>query len=215
MRALPSLVLLVLLAATPALAQGVRRGGDPGPVGRAGGGGNTTTGVFGHGPDRVVGETGRGSAGLGLPSPGTSSGLGEVAVVSGDPLRQRTPGYTGPKGFLFPDELPRVKCDDAPETLGIEGTFGCLSPETYAPRGFKSWLRLNVEPRYAQVFVNGEYAGTVQQFSQPYRRLQLQIGPQFVELRAPGYEPLTFWIRQERDVLGTFNGHLKENRSIP
>jgi hypothetical protein len=51
-------------------------------------------------------------------------------------------------------------------------------------------LRLNVEPKTAQVFVDGYYAGVVDDFSGRFQRLNVRLGPHHVEVRAPGYEPL-------------------------
>jgi hypothetical protein len=51
-------------------------------------------------------------------------------------------------------------------------------------------LRLLVEPKDAEVFVDGDRAGIVDQFNGHSQHLDLPVGPHHVEVRAPGYEPL-------------------------
>ena len=56
-------------------------------------------------------------------------------------------------------------------------------------------LRLQVRPRDAQVFVDGAYAGTVDEFDGTFQSLRLEGGEYQVELVLPGYEPLDFDVR--------------------
>jgi hypothetical protein len=53
-------------------------------------------------------------------------------------------------------------------------------------------LRLLVEPKDAQVYVDGYYAGIVDQFDGHFQHLDLSPRPHHVEIRAPGYQPLAF-----------------------
>jgi hypothetical protein len=59
---------------------------------------------------------------------------------------------------------------------------------TAAPEGF---LRLRVSPRSANVFVDGAFAGTVDDFGGVSERM-LPAGTHRIELRAPGFEPVDF-----------------------
>ena len=52
-------------------------------------------------------------------------------------------------------------------------------------------LRLQVTPREAQVFVDGSYAGTVDDFDGSFQRLRLYPGDHTVEIFLPGYRTLT------------------------
>jgi PEGA domain-containing protein len=52
-------------------------------------------------------------------------------------------------------------------------------------------LQLDVEPRNAQVYVDGYYAGPVDNFSGYYHHLDVLAGPHVVQFLAPGYDPLT------------------------
>jgi hypothetical protein len=53
-------------------------------------------------------------------------------------------------------------------------------------------LRLKVEPKQAQVFVDGYYAGIVDDFNGRFQHLDVAPGPHHVEVRSSGYEPLEF-----------------------
>jgi hypothetical protein len=102
---------------------------------------------------------------------------------------------------------------DQPERLGNDcphgltgadaaangGGTSCFGPEGYRPIGAGSWVRLNVSPEYARVYVNGSFAGTAQQYSPPYRGLRIGLGPHLVQLRAPGHKDQSFWIMQPPD----------------
>ena len=50
-------------------------------------------------------------------------------------------------------------------------------------------VRLQVRPRHADVFVDGYFAGTVDDFDGTFQRLRLGAGPHQIEIHADGYEP--------------------------
>ena len=56
-------------------------------------------------------------------------------------------------------------------------------------------LRLQVHPRQAEVYVDGYFAGRVDDFDGMFQALRLEEGPYKIEIIAPGYEPLVFDIR--------------------
>ena len=62
----------------------------------------------------------------------------------------------------------------------------------YGPTGT---LRLKVRPRHAQVFVDGYFAGQVDDFDGVFQSLRLEEGPHLIEILADGYEPLVFDVR--------------------
>jgi len=70
-------------------------------------------------------------------------------------------------------------------------------------------LRLNVSPRHAQVFVDGYYAGTVDDYDGAFQALKLESGAYRIELVAPGYEPLTFDVRLTPGQKITYRGELR------
>ena len=92
--------------------------------------------------------------------------------------------------------------NDCPHGLtgaDLAGNTSCFGPESYRPIGAGSWVRLNVSPEYARVYVNGSFAGTAQQYTNPYRGLRIGLGPHLVQLRAPGHKDQSFWIMQPPD----------------
>ncbi|MBI3048899.1 MAG: PEGA domain-containing protein [Acidobacteria bacterium] len=56
-------------------------------------------------------------------------------------------------------------------------------------------LRLDVSPRHAQVFVDGYYAGIVDDFDGAFQAIRLAPGAYRIEIVAPGYETLGFDVR--------------------
>jgi hypothetical protein len=56
-------------------------------------------------------------------------------------------------------------------------------------------IRLQVRPRHAEVFVDGYYAGRVDEFDGFIQSLRLEEGPYTIEIVAPGYQPLLFDVR--------------------
>jgi len=94
------------------------------------------------------------------------------------------------------------------QQAGFDDTYGCWSPVSRSLPGDGSWLDIRLKPAFALVYVNGRYAGTAQQFAAPFRALPIGAGPQRIEFRAPGYQPLSFWLRQDRETVGTLTGSL-------
>jgi hypothetical protein len=56
-------------------------------------------------------------------------------------------------------------------------------------------VRLEVQPRDAEVFIDGYYAGQVDDFDGRLQGLTLETGGYSVEIRKPGWETLTFDVR--------------------
>jgi hypothetical protein len=53
-------------------------------------------------------------------------------------------------------------------------------------------VRIEDAPRDAQVYVDGYYAGIVDDFDGAFQRLELESGAHQIEIRAPGLPPMTF-----------------------
>jgi hypothetical protein len=53
-------------------------------------------------------------------------------------------------------------------------------------------VRIEDAPQDAQVFVDGYYVGVVDDFDGPFQHLNLTAGPHNIEIRAAGYQPITF-----------------------
>jgi hypothetical protein len=53
-------------------------------------------------------------------------------------------------------------------------------------------LRLKVKPRHAKVYVNGYFEGYVDNFDGILQKMKLRPGPNRIEVRADGFEPIVF-----------------------
>lgn len=70
--------------------------------------------------------------------------------------------------------------------------YGYAAPRAYGARIYYGDVRLQVRPRDAAVYVDGYYAGVVDDFDGVFQRLTLEVGPHQLELDAPGFEPQYF-----------------------
>jgi hypothetical protein len=69
-------------------------------------------------------------------------------------------------------------------------------------------VRLRVTPKDAEVFVDGYYAGIVDDFDGMFQRLRLDSGAYRIEIRKPGYETLMFDVRVQYGRTITFRGEM-------
>lgn len=76
--------------------------------------------------------------------------------------------------------------------------------------GDEGALRLKVKPRDASVYVDGYFAGQVDDFDGVFQKLKIEPGPHRVEIHMDGYEPLTFEVRIMPDRKTTYRGEMKE-----
>ena len=67
--------------------------------------------------------------------------------------------------------------------------YGYAAPRVYGARIYYGDVRLQVRPRNAAVYVDGYYAGVVDDFDGVFQRLTLEVGPHEIEVSAPGLEP--------------------------
>jgi hypothetical protein len=71
--------------------------------------------------------------------------------------------------------------------------WGFGYPEPYVmPVATTGALRLEIKPKTAQVFVDGYYAGVVDDFNGHFHHLDLTPGGHRIEVRQPGFQPLVF-----------------------
>ena len=73
---------------------------------------------------------------------------------------------------------------------------------------YTGFLRLKVRPRAAEVYVDGYFVGIVNEFDGLFQRLRIEEGPHTIELRHPGYEPLTLDVLIVPGEKVTFEGDL-------
>ena len=73
-------------------------------------------------------------------------------------------------------------------------------------------LRFDVTPQSAQVFVDSFYAGTIADV-EAQRVLTLAAGPHRIELRAAGYQPVTFDVRIDPNDTVVYRAALERERT--
>ncbi len=69
-------------------------------------------------------------------------------------------------------------------------------------------LRLKVTPDNSEVYVDGYFAGTVDQFNSWYQKLSLQPGAHKIELRAEGFQTAIFDVNIRTGETITYKGDL-------
>jgi len=82
----------------------------------------------------------------------------------------------------------------------------------FANSFFQGELRLSVTPRSSDVYVDGYFAGHVDEFDGVFQALKLEEGPHHIQITAPGYLPLDFDVRIEPDRKITYRGALQPFR---
>jgi hypothetical protein len=76
-------------------------------------------------------------------------------------------------------------------------------------------IRLDVEPGHAEVFVDGNYAGIVDDFDSSFDGLRLEEGTYRLEIMAPGYETLVFDVQIQPGRKINYRGALRPAPSLP
>lgn len=61
-------------------------------------------------------------------------------------------------------------------------------PQPYYPPPNYGWLKTDVEPNTAEVWVDGKFFGYVKDFDGPINHLKLPLGLHEVDFKAPGYK---------------------------
>ena len=79
-----------------------------------------------------------------------------------------------------------------PYGYGYPRYYGSSSGYYGYARGSHARLRVLGAPPYAEVYVDGYYAGIVDDFDGTFQHLELVPGPHQIEIRAPGFAPIVF-----------------------
>lgn len=112
-------------------------------------------------------------------------------------------GYPGYYGYGYPGYGYGYGYGDY---YGYGGYSGYESGQAPHARG---GLKLKIKPSDAEVYVDGYYMGLVDDFDGVFQHLDLEVGNHRVEIRAKGYQTLTFEVRIEpRDTI-TYRGELQ------
>lgn len=109
-------------------------------------------------------------------------------------------GYGYMSGFYFPT-LPMPAAEYPP----------AQRPDV-EPLGY---LRLEVRPGTAQVYVDGFYVGTVDDFNRSGPGRFLEAGPHRVEIRADGFDTITFDVRIVPNETITYRSDLAKSDDTP
>ena len=96
--------------------------------------------------------------------------------------------------------------------------FGIWGPAFY-PYGAYAFggpstadVRVQVVPKETEVFVDGYYAGTADDFDGVFQSLELEEGAYHIEIVAPGFAPLQFDVRIMPGRKITYRGDLPHSR---
>ncbi len=79
----------------------------------------------------------------------------------------------------------------------------------YAPEE-SSGIHLKMKPREASVYVDGYYVGTVNDFDGIFQKLKVDPGPHRIEVREPGYAPVSFNVDLQPGQTITYKGDLEK-----
>ncbi|MEQ1868519.1 MAG: hypothetical protein ABL961_00655 [Vicinamibacterales bacterium] len=90
--------------------------------------------------------------------------------------------------------------------------YGYVDRPGYGLRRYYGDVRLLVRPRGAEVFVDGYYAGIVDDFDGVFQRLTLEAGPHNIEIAAPGLEPQFFDVYVDAARTVELHGDLLRDR---
>ena len=74
----------------------------------------------------------------------------------------------------------------------------------------KNTLTRTLAPVASAILVDGYYVGIVDEFDNPFQQLRLESGPHRIEVRADGYEPLSFDVRIVPGKTITYKAELKK-----
>jgi hypothetical protein len=109
--------------------------------------------------------------------------------------RQSYPyGYGGfGLGYFYYD--PYTWYDTYPLYSNNNYYYSAAPYSSYQYRYPTGEIRLQVRPRWAEVYVDGYYAGRVDDFDGFLQGLRIEEGPHTIEIVAPGYETLVFNVR--------------------
>jgi hypothetical protein len=112
----------------------------------------------------------------------TSSADAQIIIAGRVPVRRAFVGVYGDP-FLFD-----------PWWGGYEqwGPYPYPYPYPFRYRDPGAAVRLEVTPKQAEVYVDGYYAGVVDDFNGHFQHLNLTPGGHHIDVRAPGFQPLAF-----------------------
>ena len=128
------------------------------------------------------------------------------------------PVVLGP-GVYFPSPyFPAYSYPTPSYEVSIADTYKMVMVDTYLRRyreGMRGGLVLETAPAAAQVFVDGNYVGLAEEFGREGRAIELSAGSHHVELRAPGYDTLTFNVMIGANSIVRYRGDMQVQSTRP
>ncbi|MBI4486711.1 MAG: PEGA domain-containing protein [Acidobacteria bacterium] len=110
-------------------------------------------------------------------------------------------GYSVPYAYVYPYPVQ------------VYGYGRPLAPVTIGPGSpYYGGVSLEISPGYAEVFVDGAYAGWVEDFDGTLQPLTLAPGMHRIEVHAPGYEPFVFDVYVRAGEVVPYRGSLVPSR---
>jgi hypothetical protein len=109
----------------------------------------------------------------------------------------------------MPAQAPDLSTATA-ETTVTQTSGEARAAQQPAPEPLVGGVQLNVEPRRTQVFVDGRYAGNVDNFSGYYHHLELRGGFHYIEMIASGYQPITLYVNVVPNRTYTYRATMTE-----
>ena len=135
-----------------------------------------------------------------------------------------SPGFYGPRSYYRPYVFrPRYSIGfgiflgypvpytySYPYPIEVYG-YGAPRNEVFINPGSTSYggVALEITPSDAEVFVDGEYAGHVEDFDGTTQPLTLTPGTHRIEVQAPGYEPMTLDVGVQPGQVIPYRGDLR------
>ena len=126
-------------------------------------------------------------------------------------------GVYFPAPYYYPAPPPYAMPAPYYETSMAE-TYRRSMAETYLRQrreAARGGLVLQTVPDAAQVFVDGYYVGLAEEFGPAGRAISLDAGGHRIELRAPGYETLTFNVVIEPNNIVRYRGEMQPIATKP
>jgi hypothetical protein len=89
--------------------------------------------------------------------------------------------------------------------------YGYLGGPGYAVRSYGG-VRIDLPQKDAEVYVDGYYAGVVNDFDGSLQQVNLEPGPHKIEVRAEGYQPVSFEVNVEPGRTIRYRAALRQAR---
>jgi hypothetical protein len=113
------------------------------------------------------------------------------------------PGYYGPYAYGYPYYY----------AYGAY-PYGYAPPPWYIGATARAYggVRIDMPQKDAQVYADGYYAGTVNDFDGAFRHLDMAAGPHHIEIRAQGVDPIAFDVNVQPGQTITYRTAVRKPR---